>query len=190
MRKIKTIFERDWNGNRAVIDQILVSPEVLQAATATEKLDGMNVRLTVRNYTLVRLEKRRNPDKVQKLKGINEPWYMDADEFSPGDKYLWEAARNTDITDVPDGEWSGEAVGPKIQGNPLNLEKHEVVLFSLGKAPIFENVPVTYTELAQWLPQQLSKYGKNCGIEGIVWHTQDGDMFKIKTKDFKPDDRR
>ena len=137
MQKIKTIFERDWDGDRTVIDKLIVDFDFANAV-ATEKLDGMNVRLTVRNHVLVRLEKRRNPDKVQKAKGIEDPWYKDADENSTEDKYLYEAARNTDLSDIPDGEWSGEALGPNIQGNSLNLDSHRVVLFSCGKAPILD----------------------------------------------------
>lgn len=186
MRKISTIFERDWDGNRAVIDRYAVDTGLFDGATATEKLDGANVRLTVRNHTLVRLEKRRNPDKIQKAKGIEEPWYVDADQFAPADKHLWDAARNTDLSSVPDGEWSGEALGPNVQGNPLNLDSNRVVLFSCGEAPVFDNVPTTYEGLKEWLPQQKSKYGRDCGIEGIVWHCADGSMLKIKTKDFKP----
>jgi hypothetical protein len=118
-----------------------------------------------------------------------EPWYTDAYEAEPGDKYIFEAVNNTDLSDIPDGEWSGEALGPNIQGNPLNLDKHEVVLFSCGKAPVFDTVPNTYEGLKQWLPLQKSKFGKDCGIEGIVWHSGDGEMFKIKRKDFYKDNR-
>jgi len=185
MKKIKTIFERDWNGNRKVID-CFIEPlqDKLQEATATEKLDGTNVRITVRNHIVVRVEKRRNPDKIQKAKGIIDPWYIDADEYAPQDKYIFDGIKNTDFSEIPDGEWSGELVGKNIQGNPLNLDNNRIVFFTLGQAPIFENVPTTYDELKSWLPKQKSKYGNDCGIEGIVWHCKNGEMYKIKTKDF------
>lgn len=192
MRKITTIFERNWEGNRTVIDQYTNAafPIVALTAKATEKLDGMNVRLTVRRHTVVRVEKRRNPDKRQKAIGIEEPWYVDADPYGPEDKYIFEAVVNTKLGDIPDGEWSGEAVGPRIQGNPLGLEAHEVCLFSCGKASVFENVPITYAELKVWLPLQKTKFGSgDRPIEGIVWHCANGEMFKIKTKDFYKDGR-
>ncbi len=191
MNKIKTIFERDWNGNRAVIDQYVADFDAseLRMAKATEKIDGTNVRVTVRAGTCVRLEKRRNPDKIQKHKGIEEPWYVDASSYEQTDKWIYDALANTDLTNLPDGEWSGEAVGPNVQGNPLNLEKNTIVFFSLGQAPIFTDCPTTYAELKEWLPAQKSKYGKDCGIEGIVWHCDNGQMYKIKTKDFKADSR-
>ena len=48
----------------------------------------------------------------------------------------------------------------------------------------FEGVPIDYEGLKAWLPAQKSKYGNDCGIEGIVWHCENGDMYKIKVKDF------
>jgi len=185
MRKIKTIFERE---NGRVVPKVVtgVPLEMLaldKTVKATEKLDGMNVRVTIRSGTCVRLEKRRNPDKIQKYKGIIEPWYVDT-AISSEDKWLNDALKNTDLSGLPDGEWSGEALGPNIQGNPLNLPTNRILFFTLGQAPVFENVPTSYEELKEWLPKQKSKYGVNCGIEGIVWHCANGEMYKIKTKDF------
>lgn len=194
MQKILTIFDRDWDGNRGVIDKPAMGLEnfpfvTLQSAgVATEKFDGTNVRVTVRNHTCVRLEKRRNPTKVQKHKGVVDPWYVDADEFDPQDKHLFGAAGNTIWSNIPDGEWSAEAVGPKIQGNPLDLEKLGLIIFSLrsirDKMKI-EDVPIAFNELREWLPRQMSCMNPKHPIEGIVWHKADGGMFKIKTKDFK-----
>ena len=82
MKKIKTIFDRDWDGTKQVIDKYVegFSPDVLIDAKATEKVDGTNVRLTIRNHTIVRVEKRCNPSKIQKYNGIEDPWYIDASE--------------------------------------------------------------------------------------------------------------
>ena len=185
MKKIKTIFDRDWDGSRKIID-CFVEPlqDKLQEATATEKLDGTNVRITVRNHIVVRAEKRRNPDKIQKVKGVVDPWYVDASEYDPQDKWVFDGIKNTDFTEIPDGEWSGELIGKNIQGNPLNLENNRIVFFTLDQAPVFENAPTSYSELKEWLPKQKSKYGNDCGIEGIVWHCKNGEMYKIKCKDF------
>lgn len=189
MKKIKTIFERDWDGNKKVIDKYIpdITPEGLSMnhlVLATEKIDGTNVRVTVRNHIAVAVQKRRNPTKLDKQRGIEDPWYIDIDAFGPQDKWVVDGVKNTDFSEIPDGEWSGELVGPNIQGNPLNLETNRVVFFSLGQCPVFENVPTAYAELRLWLSQQKSRYGKDCGIEGIVWHMPNGDMFKIKKSDF------
>ena len=131
MEKIKTIFDRDWKGNRKVINKFIdgFNIEDLEGAIATEKLDGMNVRTTIRNGIMVRLEKRRNPTKLQKAQGIIDPWYVDADEFGKEDKWLFDAVKNTDFSKLPNGEWSGEAIGKKIQGNPLNLDNNRIMFF-------------------------------------------------------------
>jgi len=184
MNKIKTIFDRNWDGDRKVVNKPLVDPEVLRNAKATEKLDGTNVRITIRNHTVVRVEKRRNPSKIQKAKGIEEPWYVDADQYDATDKWIFDGLNHTELLNyIPDGEWSGELMGPNVQGNPLNLPTNRIVFFSLDEAPVFENAPVSYEELKAWLPKQQSKYGHGA-IEGIVWHCNDGQMFKIKVKDF------
>ncbi len=189
MNKIITLFKRDMANAGRITKEYALPEEYVKAAQiyATEKLDGTNVRLTVRSHTLVRVEKRNNPTKEQKSNGIIEPWYIDAKSTEPSDRWLMEAAQNTDLSTIDDGEWSGEALGPKIQGNPLNLESHRVVLFSCDGVPIFDNVPLSYDALKEWLPKQKSKYGNNCGIEGIVWHDpaqEFSPVFKIKTKDF------
>ncbi len=117
---------------------------------ATEKLDGTNVRLTVRSGTLVRLEKRRNPAKAQKAAGIVDGWYVDADAGSAEDRWIREAAENTDVAGWPDGEHSVEALGPRIQGNPLGLDRHVCVPFNL-EVPLFPDAPRTFAELGTWL---------------------------------------
>ncbi len=186
MNKIKTIFKRNWNGNRKVINEYIdeFNPEILKEGIATEKLDGMNVRITIRKEVPVRIEKRRNPDKIQKAKGIENPWYKDIDEYGTEDKWIIDSVKNTSFVGLPDGEWSGEAIGKNIQGNPLSLENNRIMFFTLNQAPIFENVPIDYDGLKEWLPKQISKYGNNCKIEGIVWHLKNGEMYKIKNKDF------
>lgn len=189
MEKIPTIFDRNWDGNRKVNEKLVVTEFDFENAIATEKLDGTNVRITVRNHTVVRVEKRKNPSKIQKQKGIKDPWYIDASETDKADQYIFDAVKNTDFSTVPDGEWSAEALGEKIQGNPLNIEGHILFFFSLTswlERIVFENAPTNFEELKEWLPQQKSKVGNDSGIEGIVWYNStNGSMCKIKVKDFK-----
>ncbi len=186
MRKILTIFDRNWETNRKVNSNLIVDFK-FDEAVATEKLDGMNIRLTIRNEAVVRVEKRRNPSKLQKQKGITEPWYLDADESSTQDKWIFDAVKNTDFSKVIDGEWSAEAIGKNIQGNPLGLENNQVFLFSLPswkERLILKDVPTTFEELKTYLMTQKSIIGNDAFIEGIVWHHPNGDMVKIKRKDF------
>lgn len=181
-----TIFDRNWQTNRKVNEKIIVDFK-FDEAIATEKLDGMNIRVTVRNGTVVRVEKRRNPSKTQKQNDITEPWYVDADELNSQDKWIFDAVKNTDFTKVIDGEWSAEAIGKNIQGNPLNLTNNQVFIFSLPewrKQITLPDVPIEFDEIKAYLDTKKSLIGNNTLIEGIVWHHPNGNMVKIKRKDF------
>lgn len=201
MHKIATLFDRDWEGDRKVIPRFSRDAERVLAGltrrlTPTEKLDGTNVRLTVRSGEVVRIEKRRNPDKAQKKRGISEPWYVDVGE-GPEDTYVREAATTIGLHaldgGVDDGEWSGEAIGPKIQGNPLGLDQHRVVLFSAGQAPILNGCPsafrvgptLLFDTLREFILSTHSSLNQDVPIEGIVWHNEYGDDLKLKAKDFR-----
>lgn len=150
---------------------------------ATEQLDGQNVRLTIRKYTIVRIEKRRNPTKAQKAIGILNPWYVDADTTDPADKWICEAAQNTSVDYWSDGEHVCEAIGPNIQGNPLELIKLICVPL-LTNAPLIRNVPRNYEGLKTVLYSLDSAFSPGHLAEGIVFHHPDGRMAKIKRKDF------
>lgn len=218
MEKIPTIFDRDWDGNRGVVANLVANPG--KSVAATEKLDGTNVRVTVRAGVMVRVEARRNPSSYLKKCGVTEPWYRDAWQvgttaFDPGDQHLVRAAENVDCSGFPDGEWSGEAIGPKIQGNPLKLEDHRVLFFDWQRLPDGVCVPrlglrsegdedglpeplgpeatgehplirAYFHELHGFLLNSRSRVNPDVGMEGIVWHAGDGEYGgKIKLKDFK-----
>jgi hypothetical protein len=184
MEKIPTIFDRG--------DGFDVTPRVRAGCewvfagegSATEKLDGMNVRLTIRSGNLVRVEKRRNPSKVQKKQGIVDGWYVDASEFGPEDKWVFEAARSTDVKDWPDGEHACEALGPSIQGNPLGLSRHVCLPFNV-QAPVYPEAPRTFEGLKAFLRDLESTFSPGHLAEGIVFHHPDGRRAKIKRKDFR-----
>lgn len=182
MEKIPTLFERDERFK--VVDR----PRAECAwvfdgdGVGTEKLDGTNVRLTVRSGRLVRVEKRRNPGKEHKAQGIVDGWYVDT-TADPEDKWILEAAGNTDVTAWADGEHPCEALGPRIQGNALGLDAHLCVPFNTD-APVLETAPRSYAELREFLAELDSRYAPGHLAEGIVFHHPDGRRAKIKRKDF------
>lgn len=183
MEKIPTLFERD--DHFRVVDR----PRAECAwvfngeGVATEKLDGTNVRLTVRSGHLVRVEKRRNPTKAQKQQGIVDGWYTDTDPYSAEDKWILVATGHTDVSGWPDGEHPCEALGPHIQGNPLGLAEHRCVPFNLT-VPEYGDVPRGYADLAGYLATLESRFAPGHLAEGIVFHHPDGRRAKIKRKDF------
>ena len=66
-----------------------------------------------------------------------------------------------------------ELVGPKVQGNPYKLERHQ--LMRHGSA-VLEDAPRGFNALAQYLAE--------LDEEGAVFHHPDGRMAKIRRKDF------
>ncbi len=183
MEKIPTIFVRGDRGK--VTDECADHCAWVLAGEgdATEKLDGTNVRLTIRNGMLLRIEKRRNPTKVQKELGIKDPWYIEASEGDPANKWIVDAAQNTKVGSWPDGEHSCEAIGPKLQGNPLGLEVNVCVPFNIS-IPKFRDVGRTYEGMRYFLADAQSLYSPGHLAEGIVFHHKDGRRAKIKRKDF------
>lgn len=208
MIKIRTLFKVE---NRKLLDELADGLEGLDFSklVPTEKIDGTNIRVTVRSGECLRVEKRKNPTKCQKEKGIITPWYTDANRCDSADKYIFRAVDNYDFSKVPDGEWSAEAYGNKIQGNHLNLIDNRLFIFSLHselkKAIISDcSVPTTFEELRAWLPTRKSNFGDGF-IEGVVWHDLSNadrfdynlinssskvDMVKIKTSNFFDTRRR
>ena len=183
MEKIPTIFERGEgfkviNRPRKECDWVFAGE-----GRATEKLDGTNCRITIRAGQVVRVEKRRNPSKLQKQQGIIDGWYVDADEYSTEDKWIFEAVRGTEVHGWPDGEHSVEALGPSIQGNALGLPKHLCVPFNL-EIPAYEEVPRSFDGLKAFLEKLDSRFAPGHLAEGIVFHHPDGRRAKIKRKDF------
>lgn len=185
MDKIPTIFER--GDDFRVVNRPRPGCEWVFAGEGlpTEKLDGTNIRLTIRSGLCVRVEKRRNPDKAQKARGIVDAWYVDADESSPGDRWIFDAVKSTSVTDWPDGEHSAEALGEHIQGNPLGLSGHLCVPFNL-RIPAFDASTVgrSYATLQSFLGEADSLFSPGHPPEGIVFHHPDGRRAKIKRKDF------
>ena len=183
MEKIPTLFKRDAHFN--VTEEITEGCEWVMSGdgTATEKLDGTNIRLTTRKGTIVRVEKRRNPSKAQKQLGIIDGWYVDASADAKEDRWIFEAIANTNTSAWQDNEHPCEAIGPKIQGNPLGLAEHICVPFNI-EIPVYKEVPRHFESIRDFVTNLESKYSPENAAEGIVFHHPDGRRAKIKAKDF------
>ena len=186
MKKIPTIFKR--GDDFKVINEITPGCEWVfnGEGVATEKLDGTNVQITIENGQATKLEKRRNPTKEEKAHGENDGTYVLVTD-DPSDKYIRDAISNTDFTSWPNGVHSAEAIGPKIQGNALGLEKHVLVRHS--DAPIYSGVrmevDINNFEYLKTIIKLPSLFNPMVEIEGFVFHHHDGRMAKIKVKDFR-----
>lgn len=182
MKKIPTLFKRDFNNNGVIYDEYAEGTDWVRNGDgiATRKYDGSNA--LVRNGKLY---------KRYELKASREAPYgfelVDHDETTgksmgyvevgngSEDKWFREAVGgNPDKVDLPDGPY--ELLGPKVQGNPENAEKHYLHDF-MRKAEQYPDAPTDFERLKNWLAER--------DIEGLVWHHPDGRMVKIKKKDYR-----
>jgi len=178
MRKIPTLFERDWNGDRSrVINQVHVGCEWVAngEGVATRKIDGACC--MVRDGLLFkRRELRQNdvaPDNFEEADFDSETgkrvgWVPVGD--GPEDRWFREAFESF----PPDHDGTYELVGPKVQGNPEHYPAHTLV--SHHSTGVFTDAPRDFDGLKAWLAEK--------DIEGIVFHHPDGRMAKIKLRDF------
>lgn len=176
MKKIISLFQRNYDGNRQVRDEIVPGAEWVTSGEgiATRKWDGTSC--MVRDGILFR----RYDAKNGKIPPANfEPCMEEAD---PNTGHLpgWVPVGNE-----PESRWHREAfkgteengtyelLGPKVQGNPEKFESHRLIPH--GKE-ILTDAPRTF--------DALREYFSSHDVEGIVWWHPDGRMVKIKAKDF------
>lgn len=195
MRKIISLFKRDYEGSRLVIDAVVEGAEwvVLGEGVATEKLDGTccmirdgNLYKRYDRKVIKSARKRGAPFKTEDYKDAPKNW--EAAEPEPnlhtGHWPGWvpvgdgpeDVCHREGLVNSPD-MWDGtyELCGPKVQGNPYRLDGH--YLYPHGEA-VLSDAPIVrdYEEVREYL--------RDNDYEGIVWHHPDGRMVKIKRRDF------
>lgn len=184
MKKIPTIFERDWDGDRSrVIDKPNPAAAWVFAGegVATRKLDGTSCLVEGgKLFKRREIKKGQTPPPEFVLADHDEEtgktvgWMpvTDSAEDAHHRKGFWSAEQWYGEGKVPDGTY--ELVGPGVQGNP---ERFEITVLQKHSDVIeYEDAPRTFEGLREWLA------GKD--IEGLVWHHPDGRMAKIKLRDF------
>lgn len=174
MKKIISLFQRNYDGDRLVRDEIVPGAEWVIAGegVATRKFDGTCCLIRdgklFRRYEVKRGKKPpvdfEPASEVDEVTGKQQGWVPVED--SPSDQYHREAFSGP----AEDGTY--ELCGPKVQGNPERFDNH--VLVKHGTMEV--DAPRTFDALREWLA--------TAGIEGVVWHHPDGRMVKIKAKDF------
>jgi hypothetical protein len=181
MKKIVSLFKRDYEGNRQVYNEIVEGAEwvVEGEGYATLKMDGTSC--LVRDGRLYRryeakkgksvpdgFEPAQSPDPITG----DQPGWLPVSADNPQDKWHREAWTELLETSTPiDGTY--ELIGPKIQGNPHGEERHALVKHGTYVVP---NVPRDFDGLRMFLEANE--------IEGVVWHHPDGRMVKIKRRDY------
>lgn len=178
MKKIPSLFKRDYEGTRLVFNEVVPGCEwVLNGeGRATVKVDG--TACMVRGHKLYKrydVKKNRTPPsdwepcepEPNQHTGHWPGWVPVTDD--PADQWFREGYEN--MLETSDGTY--ELVGPKVQGNPYGLHYH--ALWRHGAIELNAD-PRTFDAIRDTL--EVSD------IEGIVWHHPDGRMAKIKRRDF------
>lgn len=181
MQKIISLYQRNYDGDRLVRDEVVPGTEWVLAGegVATIKWDGTCC--MVRDGKLYKrydakhgkipppgFEPAQDYDPVT---GHMPGWIAVGD--SPTDQWhreAWAFHTNAGVG-VPDGTY--ELVGPKVQGDPHHWGYHCLIAHGVD---ILLDAPRTF--------DTLKTYFAKTPIEGIVWHHPDGRMVKIKARDF------
>ena len=180
MRKIPTLFVRDWDGDRRyVLPEVTPGCEwVIEGeGTPTRKYDGTCVMFDGTAWWSRREVKAGKPapagfvpigtdDETGKTVG----W----EPLAQSSFARWHAEAAGGRANWDQGTY--ELIGPKVNGNPEDAPSH--MLIQHDDAQIL-NAPRDFDALAAWLHDDHAPY------EGIVWHHEDGRMAKIKTRDFR-----
>lgn len=177
MKKIPTIFERDWEGDRSrVLDQWHPACAWVYCGEgrATRKMDGTCC--MIRGGVLYKRREVQGGGAVPPNFEVvdRDPETLKVVGWVPVDdrpEDRWHREALTEQTSWDDGTY--ELVGPKVQGNPEGWPGHQLIRHGNIAE---DDVPRTFEGLREWLAGQ--------NIEGIVWHHPDGRMAKIKLRDF------
>lgn len=181
MKKIPSLFKRDYEGARLVYDEVVPGCEWVLAGegVATRKHDGTACLVQEgKLYKRYDAKKGKTPpegfipceDAPDPNTGHWPGWLLVGD--GPEDRWhreAWEFAGAS----LPGGTY--ELVGPKIQGGAefwspcQQLVRHGVMEFVLPR-------PLTFVSIRGFLTEHE--------MEGVVWHHPDGRACKIKRKDF------
>lgn len=198
MKKIPTIYVRDWDGTLGPPARYVLPEEhpdcgwvFAGEGVPTRKLDGTCCLVQGGHIY------RRHEVKVDKKTGAlrQEPvdfMHVETDmetgakvgwveclPANPADKYHWLAFEG--LVEMYGGEppeGTYELIGPSINGNREKVDFTELVPHA-SDLLVLQDVPTVYMGLAEYLHTAAAADG----AEGVVWHHEDGRMAKIKAKD-------
>lgn len=194
MKKIQTLFVRDYSNNGLVINQVTPGTEWVQdgEGIATRKWDGIAImiqdgqvfkRYDAKAFTI---DKKTGEKRVYDRKPPEG--FIQLQDFDPITGHLpgWVPCKlpddklvlgiyETNPSMYPNGtyELCGPKIGTRAGKNPENLAEN--ILRSHGDIS-FMSFPRTFDEIREALTNE--------NIEGVVWHRENGDIVKVKSSDF------
>lgn len=184
MKKIPTLFERDFFDNHIALAKPVVTPGmewVLESeGIATIKYDGACCAIINGEFYKRYDAKHGKPVPDGAIKCQEEadpitghlPCWVKCDRNNPADKWFWAAYdRAKRLVELPDSTY--EAIGKHFQGNPYNLDWD--FLTRHGTAVV--EVERSYNGIREWLENNPDK-------EGLVFWKDGEPKCKIRRKDF------
>ena len=183
MPKIESPFVRKMiDKNYILTDEITEGYEWVfedDNVMAIEKLHGTNVSIVIVEGTVTQMYNR-----TERIPFINK-----------GKKWITEGLLNSKergyLEFLGDGQFFGELIGKKVNGNPYNLGGHLWIPFNTFaqkhlRYKSWGKYPKNYQTISKWfqddlLPLYSSMQGNREGfVEGIVFTHRDGRMAKLR----------
>lgn len=175
MKKTVSLFQRNYDGDRLVRDEVVPGAEWVAAGEgiATRKFDG----------TCCLVKEGKLFKRFDAKAGKKPPYgFEPAQEEPDANTGHWpgwvpvgdgpEDARHREVK-IPTEDGTYELCGPKVQGNLECFDHH---VFVRHGSEVLQDCPRTFDALREYLSDGL--------IEGVVWWHEDGRLVKIKGKDF------
>ena len=189
MKKIISLFARNYDGDRLVRDEIVPGAEwvVNGEGFATEKVDGTSC--LVRDGVLYkRYDAKHGKAPPPNFEAAQEPDPVTGHwpgwipvEWEPSSLYHleeWCYHKHQALHEMPD--WTYELIGPRVQGNPYRLAHHVLERHGIRYLMKDATPPRDFESLREWFIENV--------IEGIVWWRDitdpDSEKVKIKRRDF------
>jgi len=184
VKKIPTVFVRDWNGNPQYVTGE-PNPECAWVfageGTPTRKYDGTCVRFDGDRWWARR--------EVKPGKADPAGFELVEQDAQTGKRMGWEPVEQSAfarfhaeaLVNVAEPDWrpgTYELIGPKVNGNPERAEEHVLVAHEDAEQVLLQLKD--FDSIAEQLHMMRAEYG----MEGIVWHHPDGRMAKLKARDF------
>ena len=183
MPKIESPFVRKMiDKNYILVDEITEGYDWVfedDSVMAIEKLHGTNVSIVIVEGTVTQIYNR-----TERIPFINK-----------GKKWITEGILNSKqrgyLEFLGDGQFFGELIGKKVNGNPYKLDGHLWIPFDTFaqkhlRYKSWGKYPKTYQTISKWfqddlLPLYSSMQGNREGfVEGIVFTHPDGRMAKLR----------
>jgi len=178
VRKTPTLFQRSSSDRRLVTPSVTPGCEwVLEGeGVATAKWDGTAVLIDERGGAWKRRDVKADQTAPPGFVAATDPdpvtgrvfGWVPMDPTDPGDQWLREA-----YALAPYEPGSYELIGPKVQGNPHGVDRHQLMKHGGVALP---DAPGNF--------EALRAYLSDLPYEGIVFHHEDGRAAKIKRRDF------